>query len=150
MPCYAPSGHLVYAQNGTLMAMAFDQRQLQVESDTPAVPVLKGVWQSTGLAQFSLSESGSLAYVAGPTVVPRNRLVWVARSGVVQPLNAPERVYYQPRLSPDGHKIVIDLVDAPRIQIGLYEIEREVLTPFTFEDSNRHGVWTPDSMRRTW
>ncbi len=145
MPSYARSGHLVYAQNGTLMALPFDLRQLQVASDAPAVPVLKGVWQSTGLAQFSLSENGSLAYVAGPTVVPRNRLVWVARSGVVQPLNAPERVYYQPRLSPDGHKVVIDLVDAPRIQIGLYEIELEVLAPFTFEGSNRHGVWTQDS-----
>src|SRR4029450_12363420 len=29
MPCYVPSGHLVYAQNGTLMALPFDQRRLQ-------------------------------------------------------------------------------------------------------------------------
>jgi hypothetical protein len=64
-PRYAPSGHLVYAQGGSLMAVPFDPRRLTVTG--AAVPVLQGVAQSTinGSAQYSISATGSLAYVSG-------------------------------------------------------------------------------------
>jgi serine/threonine-protein kinase len=44
-PHYARSGHLVYAQGGTLMAVPFDAEQLRVVG-TP-VPVVEGVLQDT-------------------------------------------------------------------------------------------------------
>src|SRR5207249_2337351 len=64
-PRYATSGHLLYAQGGTLMAAPFDERQLALTS--PAVPALEGVAQSTatGAAQYSVSSTGTLVYLAG-------------------------------------------------------------------------------------
>src|ERR1700680_1848982 len=64
-PRYAPSGHLVYAQAGTLMAVPFDPQGLAVTGT--AVPVVEGVLQSTlsGAAQYSLSATGSLVYATG-------------------------------------------------------------------------------------
>src|SRR6202043_4122011 len=44
-PRYAPSGHLVYAQGGSLMAVPFDPQRLAVTG--AAVPVVEGVLQST-------------------------------------------------------------------------------------------------------
>ena len=43
-PRYAPSGHLVYAQGGSLMAVPFDPQRLTVTG--AAVPVVEGVLQS--------------------------------------------------------------------------------------------------------
>ena len=63
---YSPSGHIVYAREGRLYAIAFDHRTLET-SGTP-VKVLDGVLMSTniGTAYFDISPSGDLAYAAGP------------------------------------------------------------------------------------
>ena len=62
-PRYAPSGHLVYAQGGSLMAVPFDAQRLTTTG--AAVPVVEGVLQSatTGAAQYSISATGSLGRV---------------------------------------------------------------------------------------
>ena len=43
-PRYAPSGHLVYAQGGSLIAVPFDPQRLEAKGT--AVPVVEGVMQS--------------------------------------------------------------------------------------------------------
>ncbi len=64
-PRYSPSGHLVYAQGGSLMAVPFDPQKLAVTGT--AVPVVDGILQSpiNGAAQYSFSDTGSLVYVTG-------------------------------------------------------------------------------------
>src|SRR5262249_13159257 len=65
-PRYATTGHLIFAQAGTLMAAPFDAKRLEVRG--PAVPVVEGVLESfnTGNAQYAISAGrGSLAYVSG-------------------------------------------------------------------------------------
>jgi len=62
---YVPSGHLVYVQAGTLMAVAFDVEQLQVKGN--ATPILQGVMQSGGPggpAHMAFSDTGTL-YLIG-------------------------------------------------------------------------------------
>jgi len=105
-PHYAPSGQLVYAQGGNLMAVPFDLQRLAVTG--AAVPVVEGVLQSTssGGAQYSFSATGSLAYVTGAAQATEQRSpVWVSRNGAVQPLPIPVHEYLTPRLSPDGHRL---------------------------------------------
>jgi serine/threonine-protein kinase len=146
-PRYAPSGHLVYAQGATLMAVSFDPRRLTATST--AVPVIEGVLQSTfrGAAQYSFSATGSLVYVPGSSLVARSRLVWVNRSGVEQPLPAPSRNYVAPRISPNGRRVAVTMGDQ-RSDIWLYDLSRETLTRLTFEGSeNDTETWTPDGKR---
>jgi hypothetical protein len=59
-PYYAPSGHLVYVQGGTLMAVPFDPQRLRTTG--AAVPMVEGVLQSatSGAARYSISATGSL------------------------------------------------------------------------------------------
>jgi predicted Ser/Thr protein kinase len=70
-PRYAPSGHLIYAQGGNLMAMPFDPQRLTATG--AAVPVVEGVLQSpvSGDAQYSFSPAGSLVYVSGAFSRPK-------------------------------------------------------------------------------
>ena len=143
-PHYASSGHLVYAQAGTLLAVPFDPQRLTVTGTS--VPVVDGVLQfaSTGAAQYSLSTTGSLVWVAGGVQSTQTKLVWVSRNGAEQTLAAPARAYGRPRLSPDGQRIAATIGG----QVWLYDLARETLTRFTFEGtSNNFPLWTPDGKR---
>jgi eukaryotic-like serine/threonine-protein kinase len=146
-PRYAPSGHLVYAQGGGLVAVPFDPRRLAAMG--AAVPVVEGVLQSPsiGAAQYSFSTTGSLVYVSGGVQAAQRRLVWVSRNGAEQPLAAPVHAYFAPRLSPDGRRVAVGILE-PEPQNWLYDLARETLTRLTFEgDYNSVPVWTPDGKR---
>jgi eukaryotic-like serine/threonine-protein kinase len=131
-PRYAPSGHLVYAQGGSLMAVPFDPQRLEVTGT--AVPVVEGVLQSpvNGAAQYSVSATGSLVYVPGGIRATQLQLVWVNRNGTEQPLAAPGHAYFNPRLSPDGRRVAVGITESES-QIWLYDLSRDTLTRFTFE-----------------
>jgi len=146
-PRYAPSGHLVFAQRGSLLAVPFDPQRLTVAG--VAVPVVVGVAQSqsTGATQYSFSATGSLAYVSGGVQSAQSRLVWVSRNGLEQPIAAPARSYLFPRISPDGRRVAA-VVAEQESQIWLYDLSRETLTRLTFEgNANNAPVWTPDGKR---
>jgi serine/threonine protein kinase/Tol biopolymer transport system component len=144
-PHYAPSGQLVYAQGGSLMAVPFDLQRLALIG--AAVPVVEDVLQSTssGAAQYCFSATGSLVYVAGAVQATEQlRPVWVSRNGREQALPAPVHEYQMPRLSPDGRRLAVAIGD----QVWLYDLSRGTLSRFTFEgDENRVPVWTPDGKR---
>jgi serine/threonine-protein kinase len=146
-PRYAASGHLVYAQGGSLMAVPFDYRQLTVTG--AAVPVAEGVLESlsNGAAQYSLSATGSLVYVPGGVQASQRRLVWVNRNGAELPLAAPAHAYRGPRLSPDGRRVAV-AIEEQETQTWLYDLSRETLTRLTFDGiANYNPVWTPDGKR---
>jgi Tol biopolymer transport system component/predicted Ser/Thr protein kinase len=146
-PRYAPSGHLVYAQGGTLMAVAFNSQRLEVTG--AAVPVVEGVLQSVskGDAQYSISATGSLVYAPGGVQSTQRRMVWVDRKGVEQALPAPARTYRYARISPDGERVAAGIEESEN-HIWLYDLRRETLTRWTFEGGvNIMGAWTPDGKR---
>jgi Tol biopolymer transport system component len=143
-PRYVPSGHLIYAQAGNLMAVPFDLQRRQVTGT--AVPVVESVAQlpGSGVAQYAISPTGSLAYVSGGIQQTQSILVWVSRNGTEQPLIAPVRDYRVPRLSPDGRRIAV-AIDDQETQVWLYDISRDALSRSTFEgNANLHHLWTPD------
>jgi eukaryotic-like serine/threonine-protein kinase len=146
-PHYAVSGHLVYAQGGSLMAAPFDSQRLEVTG--AAVPVVEGLLESpvSGHAQYSFSTTGSLVYVPGSVRATQLKLVWVSRNGAEQPLAAPARGYMFPRLSPDGRRVALGITEQDS-QVWLYDLSRETSTRFTFEGNvNMYPVWTPDGKR---
>ena len=146
-PRYAPSGHLVYAQGGSLVAVPFDPQRLEVTG--AAIPVAEGVLQSpvSGAAQYSFSLTGSLVYVPGGIQSAQSRLVWVSRNGTEQPLAASIRAYQFPRISPDGRRLAVGIAGQDS-QTWLYDFTRDTLTPFTFGGTvNQNANWTPDGKR---
>src|SRR5260370_29657882 len=98
-----------------------------------------------GADQFRFVTIGAHVYVLGTPQNPLCNLVWVRRNGIDQSLGAPARSYNQPRLSPDGKRVAVDVVENIQgMQVWLYDFARDTLAPFTFEGVNRHPVWTPD------
>jgi serine/threonine-protein kinase len=141
-PRVATTGDLIYAQNGTLMAVPFNSKRLEL-AGSPA-PVLEGVRESLfGAAQYDLSAGGTLVYVPGGLQVSMSLLVWVDRNGNEQPLAAPARVYNFPKLSPDGRRVAVGVTDAA--SVWLYDMTRDGLSRATIGGTlDTNPVWSPD------
>ena len=144
---YVPTGHLVYARSGGLLAAPFDPARLQITGRQ--FPVLEGVANTaTGAAQFGFSGSGSLVYVPGRMGILARTLVWVDRKGTAVLATKLQRPFVAPRLSPDGRKLAIHLFAAANTDVWIYEFGRETLTRLTFEAGDEAiPVWTPDGSR---
>jgi serine/threonine protein kinase len=145
---YIPTGHLVYAREGNLFAVPFDPKRLKVQ-DNP-IPIIEGVMQSfEGVAQFSFSDRGSLAYVPGGFAGNDRILVWLERSGNEQLLGVPPRSYSFPHLSPDGKRIALTIQEA-NDDIWTYDIADRRFNRLTFQGRNMCPIWTPDGRRITF
>ena len=146
---YVETGHLVYALNGVVFAVAFDRDARQVLGGP--VPLVEGVRDTnvTGAVQFSVARNGSLVYVpglaGGGTVVS---LVWVGRDGDEERIPAPPRAYDRPRVSPDGTRVAVDIADGDNTDVWIWDLARETLTQLTFDEGvDDFPLWTPDSAR---
>jgi serine/threonine-protein kinase len=144
-PHYLQSGHLIYARGGAMMVVRFDVATLSVIG--APVRVLDNVLQSfDGAAQFSVSASGSVVYVAGTFASGPRRLVAVDRTGTVTPFAAPSRQYASPQLSPDGRHVLVT-IEQPTPDLWLYDISAGTLRQLTFDAGATFPIWTRDGQR---
>jgi Tol biopolymer transport system component len=149
---YVRTGHLLYALGGTLLATPFDANALR--SIGPPVRMLEGVARPAsanfafGNALFSVSDTGTLIYIAGDTFAPPDRTIGLGLldgKGEVQQLNLPPGSYELPRVSPDGKRVAYDTDDGT---VWTYDLSGAT-SPLriTFTGRNRNPVWTPDGQR---
>jgi len=144
---YLPTGHLVYALEDRLLAVAFDAESHTVSGG--AVPLVQGVARApdpavtTATAHYGVSNDGALVYVAAGGL-EEFRLVWVDRQGRETPLRAPGRPYGQPRVSPDGSRVAVVIEG----DIWVWDDERGTLTRLTSDASDEVSpLWTADGAR---
>ena len=145
---YARSGHLVYVSAGSLRAVPFDTRRLEVLGKS--TPVVSEVATTpSGMAEFDIARDGTLAYVPrGRAASPARTLVWVDRHGREELVKGAEaRAYVYPRLSPTGDRLALDVRDQEN-DIWVWDFARETLTRVTFDPGlDRAPVWMPDGRR---
>jgi serine/threonine-protein kinase len=140
---YVPTGHLIYAAQGMLYAVAFDVDRVEVRGDP--IPVASDV----GSGDFAVSAEGSLVYGMGADERLNRTLVWRDRRGSEESLEAPARPYVYPRLSPDGTRVaVVMLTERADRDIWIWDLHRSVLESFTMDPSdNPVVVWSRDGRR---
>ena len=145
---YVTSGHVVFARAGSLIAVPFNLRRLEVSG--PPVPIVDGLVTTaatSGGAEYDVTPRGLLAYVAGTARAPEESLVWVDRRGVAKKLPAPLNNYSHPRISPDGKLMAVQIHNKGPSDIWVYDFARNTLTRLTFAGNNADPVWTADSKR---
>jgi serine/threonine protein kinase len=138
---YVPSGHLVYETGGTLSAIGFDVDRLETRGTAVTVETRVGSQLRVGNGSFDVAANGTLVFVDGPDQTPAQMIVWVDRRGREEPLGAPTRPYYQPRVSPDGTKVAVVTVG----DISVWDLALRRFSPLTSSpDSQFAPVWTID------
>ena len=148
-PRYSPTGHILFARNGTLFALPFDVRSLKAKGS--AAPILNDLAMNstTGAALFTVSASGTLVYRARGGETGR-AMLWVDRTGLEADAAPSERrAFLQPRLSPDGRRIAVTVGEsATDRDLWLYDLQRRTMTRLTFEvGEDETAVWNGDGTR---
>ncbi len=103
------------------------------------------MFDPTGGPKAALSASGTLLFLKGraeyqPVLVS-------ATSGVPTPLLGELHLYANPRFSPDGKRVAINVANARSSDIWIYDIPRNTFTQLTTEGANVRPEWTPDGKR---
>ena len=143
---YAGEGALVYAlADGTLWTAPFDPEEGLVTG--PAV-ALGGPASAmpTGTARVSVSRSGSVVYV------PRigAELVVADRGGAVTRLLDRAGEYHNPRFSPDGARVALDITDPTGRDVWEFDRTQGTLTRGTFENDAHDAIWSPGGATLTY
>jgi serine/threonine-protein kinase len=155
---YVPTGHLIVTDPAgaptALFARTFDLDTLEVGGP---VPVAENAVVRNGKTHFALAKSGALAYVYGEdrgpaTVLPELELAFVGRDGTRRSLGAPPRPYRNPRVSPDGARLAVEILDGDgeRASIWIYDLSGDTdirrLTQVN-DGTNSRPLWTLDGAR---
>jgi serine/threonine protein kinase len=148
---YLPTGHIAYAIGGSIYAVAFDLSSLTVTGEP--FPILEGVRRAlagvTGMADYGVSDAGTLAYLPGPALAGGGvALSLLDRQGVETPLKLSPGPYAAPRAAPDGTRVAMESNDGREAFIGVYELAANTaLRRITFGGNNQSPVWSPDGKR---
>ena len=138
------NGNLLYVRDGTLLAQPFDVDKARFTGEPK--PIVDGVhyFRNTGQAAFSVSENGVLAWRAAAR---NSRLVWLDRSGVELRVIGSAGFQADGRLSPDGHRLAVGIVDPKQgtSDVWVYDLDRDSSERVTFRPLDEKApVWAPD------
>jgi len=140
---YVRSGHLLYTNSGTLFALPFDIEALQPTGS--AVPISQdNRVTAEGASDWSVSDNGTLVYRTGAIFIPRHLINWLDE-GEMTPLWGQAQTYAEPRLSPDGTRLAVMILEGDNWDLWTYDITRDVATRLTFDPAfEGPGIWSPD------
>jgi serine/threonine-protein kinase len=144
-PRYVSTGHLLYVQSGTLLAIPFDAATRAVTGS--AVPVQEGiVSKGNGVANYGVSRDGTFVYVPGGAVAYVSRFVWKDRTGRLLRAATGELEYPRyPRISPDSRRLAATLGPSNEGSIWVYDLANTGQPlKLTFKAHNLYPTWTTD------
>ena len=144
---YVSTGHLVYALDDGLFAVAFDAGNRTVMGGP--VSLVQGVVRATAAASanYAVSDDGTLFYLTGSQVSGRP-LVWVDRASRGEVIETiPPGQYTTPRLSRDDDRVLVVADGDARI----YDIASGRESRLTTDRATQvYADWTPSDAAVTY
>ena len=144
---FAPPNHLLFVQNGALLAQTFDTTTFRLTGEPVQIADEVGYFRTLGIGAFTASSNGVLAYLGSRTPFS---LVWYDRNGTASESNWQAQNLGSVRISPDGQRAAVDIAD-PRIgtaDIWIYDTARGAPVRVTTDLTNQsQAEWAPDGQR---
>jgi eukaryotic-like serine/threonine-protein kinase len=133
------SGYLLWVgADNLLYAARFDTGRLKTTSPVQALGASPQVTRG-GRPKVAVAANGALAYVPGQPL----SLVSVDRTGRMTTMLDRPRSYHNPRVSPDGQRILFDFEENGR-DVWLFNLRDTTITRVTFEGGGHDPVWMPN------
>ncbi len=146
---YVPTGHVVYATStGSLMSVALDASTGKLLGAPIAIVEKVQVDASSGSAQFSISDNGTLSYMSGGGAGSA-QVVWVDRTGKLTPVDSAWRGQFSDvALSHDNSQLAIAVLGSDGEQIWVKRLPGGPLSRLTFTTGGAsRPTWAPDGRR---
>jgi len=145
----AQSSHLLFVRQGTLLAQSFDPMTLAVTGESfPIAERIESI-VTPGIAAFSVSNNGILAYGLGAGTAAGLQMAWFDRQGKqVEAVGSPAN-YRGIDLAADGKRVAAHRHDGTGGDIWITDLSRSATSRFTFDASqeNSSPIWSPDGTR---
>jgi Tol biopolymer transport system component len=140
-PLWSPTGHLLFARDGALMATPFDLDTLKTVGVAATIIPAGAVGRtSAGGLGVRLSQRGDLLYL--PSNYQTKRVEVVARDGSSRRLAFPPARYLNPRMSPDGRRL---MVEVGGLRLDALDVERGTVSRLTPEAPGiNFTMWNKD------
>ena len=138
------AGYLLYVREGSLLAQRFDEKNLKTAGEPVTIVGNIPYFDKTGWSEFSVSQTGILAYL---TEFPTTRFLWLDRTGrEIGSVTAPG-LYGAARLSPDGQKVALTTHDSRTGSgdVWVHDLPRGTATRLVSgPNDDGQPVWSPD------
>ena len=141
---YLSTGHLLFARNGALHAVAFDPDRLEVRGEPVTLDRIM-VLAVYGTAQYAVSTSGTLAYLP-PTDGLTKRLIEIGRNGNSRRITSEPDLYRTPRYAPDAHQVAVELTSG-RHGVRILDLVRGTESLVTTMADGHVPEWHPGGRR---
>ena len=146
-PKVLASGHLLvfrYQQQDVVM-YRFDEESATVSGEPVVVLQTVGNGPREG-GRYAVSNNGTLIFtgLGDDSMLASGRtVVWVDRQGQFEQAMDERSSWAQPRISPDGRRLLIRKVETPNCSLWTYDFERRTLTRISFDEDTHDPLWDP-------
>ncbi len=141
---YLSPGWLLWGRAGALVSQRLDLERAALTGD-PVVVADEVAIEGNGRTAVSVAAMGLVAYRTGGVI--QRQLTWVDRSGrTLGTLGEPDGTLVDPRVSPDGHRVVVARIVKGNSDVWLMDGTRTQRV--TFDAAvDRSPDWSPDGRR---
>ena len=146
---YVPTGHIIFARSGSLLAVPFDLASKTVQGEP--VPIVQGLRRgmvgAIGTAHYAVSDNGVLVYAPGPTsaITTTLDIALTDTAGRVVPLDLPTAPYEYPRVSRDGKRVAVGTSDERQAIVWVYDLNASsAIRRLTLSGKDRYPIWSAD------
>ena len=144
---YVSPGYLLYMQEQTLVAQAFDAQKMELEGEPIPLPDHPVTVGGISGSMFSASQTGALLYYPSGASALGGSLVWHDRNGKTLGTLPTQDFFAVPSISPDATKVAVGIFDSNwwTPDVWILDLVRGTKTRFTFgPGSSSNPVWLPD------
>jgi serine/threonine protein kinase len=146
---YVSPGYVLFYRERNLVALPVDEKTLRVTGEPLLVAEDVAFVPQTYYTLFSASQNGVLVYENRSTA-GISRLVWFDRNGrETGTLGSPAN-QANPRISPDGKRVAVDMTDAQtgNMDVFAYEPPGGIPTRLTSDGGlDNQPIWAPDGQQ---
>ena len=123
----------------------FDPKTATVESEPLVVVQGVGGGAREG-GRYAVSQTGTLIFTPDNetgALEGGRAVVWIDRQGNITPAVDEKAEWTQPRISPDGRRLLLRKVGSPECGLWTYDLTRGTLARITFDEDTHDPLWDP-------
>jgi Tol biopolymer transport system component len=145
------SGLLHYVQEGALRARPFDPKRLDFTGEAMTIASPVSMFGSYGRGEVTVAPGGFFAFLPG-LESGANVLAMYDHGGRRLGAAHPQSYLEDLSFSTDGRRLAVTRQDekGDRLDVWVYDIDRDLFTRLTFSGVDDDPVWSPDGTRIAW